>query len=71
MYYGTTSVKLSEIASVGLDNSILVCSKAQAEKQAEEEAAKIGGKPVILKILVDSEVRKNKPIGARKILICN
>ena len=82
LYFGTSTVRLSQIMAEGLWASHLVCSKRQAECMARQTVGETGGKPVVLKLRTDippltevsaeadSEGCSGRRISSRELLIC-
>jgi len=70
VYYGTSSNKIREIAEGGMKKEELVPSKTKAMALANRQAEVDGGKPILLKVILDETEHENGQIKPNKILVC-
>ena len=70
VYYGTSSNKIREITEGGMKKEELVPSKTKAMALANRQAEIDGGKPILLKVILDETEHGNGQIKPNKILVC-
>lgn len=69
-YYGTSTNRIGLLAESGIEKDDLAKSKVQARLQAERQAKMDGGKPVLLKIILDNPIQCDEKIKPNRILVC-
>lgn len=70
VYYGTSTNMIRMLAESGMKKEDLVPSKTQARAVANRQAEIDGGKPILLKVILDDAEHEDGKIRPNKILVC-